>query len=327
VNYAHLIKEIGRGAEGSKDLDEVDAHQLYGAMLDGGVPELELGAVLIALRMKGESLGELLGFGAAVEERLARLVPPAGKPKPVVLPSYNGARHQPNLTPLLALLLARFGVPVLVHGELTGNGRIASAYILRELGVMPCASAAQAQTALDEQGIAYLPTAALCPGLASLLALRSRLGVRNSAHFIAKLTDPFAGDGLRVVSASHPPYLARMREYFVATGGAALLLRSTEGEPFANPKRRPQLDFIHDGVVDTLFEAEVGPVKTLPTLPEGIEAAPTAQWIKRALAGDAPVPLPIINQLACLLYACGYAHDMNQAKAIVAVEAGSLAAA
>jgi len=327
VNFAHFIKEIGRGAENPGDLSEADAKQLYGAMLDGGVPELELGAILIALRVKGESLGELLGFTAAVDERLARLAPVSGKPRPVVLPSYNGALHQPNLTPLLALLLARFGVPVLVHGELSGNGRVASAYILRELGVMPCASAAQAQEALEASGIAYLPTAALSPGLASLLALRGRLGVRNSAHFVAKLMDPFAGEGLTVVSASHPPYLDRLREYFVATGGHALLLRSTEGEPFANPKRRPALEHAHDGLLDVLFEAEVRPVKTLPTLPEDIDAAATAQWTKRALAGDAPVPLPLINHLACLLYACGYAPDMNRAKAIVAVEAGTMAAA
>ena len=45
------------------------------------------------------------------------------------------------------------------------------------------------------------------------------------------------------------------------------------------------------------------------------------------LAGEAPVPLPIVNQLACCLFASDYANDMNQAKAIVAVETGSLAAA
>ena len=46
-------------------------------------------------------------------------------------------------------------------------------------------------------------------------------------------------------------------------------------------------------------------------------------WIRRALAGDTPVPLPIVNQLATCLFAAGYTGDMNQAKAIVAVETGS----
>ena len=326
MSFAHYIKEIGRGDSGA-DLSEYDAQQLFAAMLDGGVPELELGAILLALRIKSESLSELLGFYNALDERLFRLQAPPGKAKPVVMPSYSGARDQPNLLPLLALLLQRFGVPVLVHGPLSGNGRIASAYILRELGIMPCANLVQAQDALDNGAIAFVPSAALAPGLTDLMSLRARLGVRSSPHSLAKLIDPFNGDSLRVVSVSHPPFLEIMREFLLTTGANALLLRSTEGEPFANPKRRPQLEYFHDGSSQVLFEAELGPLKMVPTLPAVIEAATTAGWIKGAMSGEAPVPLPIVNQLACCLYGAGYTSDMNQAKAIVAVETGSLAAA
>jgi anthranilate phosphoribosyltransferase len=325
--FAHFIKEIGRGAEGARELSQADACRLFGAMLDGGVPDLELGAILIAYRVKSESVAELIGFHDALAERLFRLKAPAVKSLPVVLPSYNGARHQPNLLPLLALLLARFGVPVLVHGALNGDGRVASAYIFRELGVMPCASLAQAQAALDEKRIAFVPTAVLAPGLANLLSVRSRLGVRNSAHSMAKLIDPFEGGALRVVSVSHPAYLDKMREFLLATGGRALLLRGTEGEPFANPKRRPRLEYFHAAAAQVLFEAELGPLKSLPTLPATIDAATTAAWIQQALAHEVPLPLPLVNQLACCLFGAGYAHDLNQAKAIVAVETGSLAAA
>ena len=327
MNFANYIKEIGRGAHAAADMSEHDAQQLFGAMLDGGVPDLELGAILIALRVKSESLAELVGFYSALSERLFRLRAPAGKPKPVVLPSYNGARHQPNLLALLVLLLQRFGVPVLIHGPLTGNGRIATAYILRELGVMPCASLAQAQEALDNGAIAFVPTAVLAPGLTDLLSLRARLGVRSSAHSLAKLMDPFETESVRIVSVSHPPYLETMREFLFATGGHALLLRSTEGEAFANPKRRPRIEYFRDSVAQILFEAEAGPMKSIPTLPAAIDAVTTAAWIKGALIGESPVPLPIVNQLACCLYASGYTNDMNQAKAIVAVEIGSRVAA
>ena len=68
-------------------------------------------------------------------------------------------------------------------------------------------------------------------------------------------------------------------------------------------------------------------LKSIPSLPAAIDAATTAAWIKRALTGEVPVPLPLVNQLACCLFASGYTSDMNQAKAIVAVETGSLAAA
>ena len=328
MSFAHYLKQIGRGGERPVDLSEHDAYQLFSAVLDGGVPELELGALLLALRMKSESLPELLGFYSALDERLSRLRAPAGKAAPVVLPSYNGAREQPNLLPLLALLLQqRFGVPVLVHGVLNGSGRIASAYIFRELGVMPCATPAQAQEALDTSGIAFVPTAVLAPGLAAALSLRGRLGVRSSAHVVAKLIDPFAGASLRVVSAGHPTCLETLRGVLTATGANALLLRSTEGEPFADPKCRPQLEHVCNGAAQVLFEAEAGPHNRPPAQPAGVDAIATAAWIRRALAGEVTVPLPIVNQLACCLFGAGYASDMNQAKAIVAIEAGSLAAA
>jgi len=327
MSFAHYIKQIGRGGEGAGELSEQDARQLFGAMLDGGVPELELGAILLALHLKLETLQELLGFYSALNERMFRLRAPDGKALPVVLPSYNGARLQPNLLPLLALLLQRFGVPVLVHGTLNGNGRVASAYIFRELGVMPCANLAQAQDALDSDGIAFVPTAVLAPGLANLLSLRAQLGVRSSAHSVARLIDPFEGESLRVVSASHPPFLEALRDFVLATGAHALMLRSTEGEPFANPVERPQLEYFHDAAVQVLFEADEGPLKNIPPLPAEIDAAATAAWVKRMLAGETPVPLPLVNQLACCLFATGYTSDMNQAKAIVAVETGSRAAA
>src|SRR5450759_3049580 len=219
MSFSHYLKQIGRGAEGPADLSEHDAYRLFSAVLDGGVPELELGAILLAMRVKSESLPELLGFYSALDERLSRLRASAGKAMPVVVPSYNGAREQPNLLPLLALLLQRFGVPVLVHGVLNGSGCIASVYVFRELGVMPCATLAQAQDALDASGIAFV-------------------------HVVAKLIDPFAGESLRVVSAWYPSYLEILRGVLVATGANALLLRSTEGEPFANPKCRPQLEHV-----------------------------------------------------------------------------------
>jgi anthranilate phosphoribosyltransferase len=327
MSFSHYLKQIGRGAEGPADLSEHDAYRLFSAVLDGGVPELELGAILLALRVKSESLPELLGFYSALDERLSRLHAPTGKALPVIVPSYNGAREQPNLLPLLALLLQRFDVPVLVHGTLNGNGRAASVYVFRELGVMPCATLAQAQDSLDASGIAFVPTAVLAPGLANVLSLRGRLGVRSSAHVVAKLIDPFAGESLRVVSAWHPSYLGKLHALLVATGANALLLRSTEGEPFADPKCRPQMEHICNGAAQVLFEAEAGRLNGAPAQPANLDAAATAAWIRHALAGAVPIPLPLVNQLACCLFAAGYAGDMNQAKAIVAVKTGSLAAA
>ncbi len=347
MSYTNVLKEIGRGERSARDLPFDEAKKLFGAMLDGGVPDLELGAILIALRFKTESLTELLGFHAALDERIAQLntgqlntgqlntaqlktaqLTTAGAAiKPVVIPSYNGARRQANLMPLLALLLKRLGVPVLVHGVLESEGRVATAYIFRELGILPQANSRQAQETLQRDGLAFVPIGALSPGLSNLLALRSRLGLRSSAHTLAKLIDPFSaqGGGVRMVSVTHPAYADKMTEFFAeqgkSGGSAALLMRGTEGEAFANPKRRPQIDYFFEGRSSVLFEAEHGSLKTMPSLPDDCDARTTAQWIRETLDGAHPIPPPIINQLACCLFACGYTKDFTEAKAIAAVKA------
>lgn len=326
MNYAHYIRELGRGSEGTRDLPLEEARQLFGAMLDGGVPELELGAISIALRLKGESIDEMIGFLTALNERHYSLQRPQGRLRPVVIPSYNGARKGINLTPLLALLLKRYGIPVLVHGLIEGYGRVTSAQVFREFGLMPSASISQGQQTLDESGLAFIPLSAISPGLNNLLLLRSRLGLRNSAHSLVKMLDPFKGEGVLLAAATHPDYLELMREVLGSLGVHGLLLRATEGEPYANPKRRPRIEYLHDGVCEILFEAEHDSLKALPNLPESCDAKTTADWTRKVMAGEIALPSPIANQLACCLFASGYADDFNQAKAIVAVEGSGQAA-
>jgi len=325
MNFGVFLKEVGRGERGSRDLGFDDARRLFGAMLDGGVPELELGALLLAFRFKTESLTELQGFHAALDERVVQLKSPDRRLRPVVIPSYNGARRQANLMPLLVLLLKRMCVPVLIHGVLESEGRVAAAYVFRELGILPQANSRRAQQALNDDGLAFVPVGALAPGLSALLALRSRLGVRSSAHTVAKLMDPFGADacggGVRMVSVTHPAYADKLREFFLAGDGRALLMRGTEGEAFANPKRRPQIEYFHDREAMILFEAEHGSLDSLPALPGECDARTTAHWISGALEGAHPIPLPILNQLACCLYASGFCASLTEAKAVAAVKA------
>ena len=99
MRFAHYIKELGRGAQGARDLARDEAAALYGAMLDQSVPELELGAIIVALRVKGEAVDEMQGFLDAIYSRTEKLRLQPGRARPVVLPSYNGARKEANLTP------------------------------------------------------------------------------------------------------------------------------------------------------------------------------------------------------------------------------------
>jgi anthranilate phosphoribosyltransferase len=298
---ARFIKEIGRGQKGARSISREDARELYAAILGGRVSDLELGGLLLAMRIKGESTDEIAGFLEAAEASFAPLPAPAGEYAPVVIPSYNGSRKLPNLTPLLALLLAREGVPVLVHGVRTDPGRVTTAEIMAELGLPVASSAGDVLAAAAQGSPSFMPIEALAPRLAHLLSLRAILGVRNSTHTLVKILQPFAGPALRLVSYTHPEYLETLADYFVTAApigrGDAFLMRGTEGETVANPHRAQQIDWFHGGERTLLVERDA-PTDDLATLPEGRDAAATARWIERALRGEEPVPAPISAQVA-----------------------------
>ncbi|MBN3855344.1 DNA-binding protein YbiB [Paraburkholderia sp. Ac-20340] len=299
---ARFIKEIGRGPHGARSLSPDDTHALYAAMLDGRVSDLELGAVLLAYRLKGETAEELAAMLAAAHASFAPLVVADGDYRAVSIPSYNGARKQPNLVPLLALLLARDGVPTLVHGVVTDPGRVTSAEIFAALNQPAARDHAQIEAQLAAQKVAFAPIETLAPQLARLLSLRRRMGVRNSTHTLVKLLQPFALPGLRLVNYTHPPYRESLSALFSAhpdaAVGGALLARGTEGEAVADTRRQVQVDWLHDGICETLIEPErSSPDAPEVDLPEARDAATTAAWIAEVLRGDAPVPDAIVRQI------------------------------
>jgi anthranilate phosphoribosyltransferase len=298
---ARFIKEIGRGVKGARSMPRNEASLLYGAMLDGRVSDLELGAILLAMRIKGESVEEIAGFMDAARASFAPLPLPAGEFAPVLIPSYNGARKLANLTPLLALLLAREGVPVLIHGVRQDPGRVTTAEILAEMGFAPTGSTADMLDAFTARRPCFMPVELLAPKLAGQLALRRILGVRNSTHTLVKILQPFDGPALRLVSYTHPEYLAMLSDYFRtaanASEGDAFLMRGTEGETVANANRAQQIDWFHARQQTVLVERDA-PTDTLAPAPEGRDAAATADSIARALRGEQPVPPPIAAQVA-----------------------------
>lgn len=297
MDTSRFIREIGRGAKGARDLSRADAKMLFGAMLDGEIDELQLGALLIGLRIKGESDEELLGFKAALDARTPQIFLPEDTPHLMVIPSYNGARRQPNLVPLLALLLAKSGLPVLIHGRYDFETRVDPSEMMAALGIPSAGSIEHAGKLLAERRIAFIDLALLLPGLDSLLALRSRLGLRNSGHSLVKLLDPARGRSVRLVAVTHPEYLEKMRGFLVQDGGRALLLRGTEGEAYANPRRRPQLETFIEGRAGIAYPAAEGGAPPLAGIPDTPENAATAILISDMLSGRVAVPQPILDQL------------------------------
>ena len=332
LDCAQYIKEIGRGRDNARALSREQANLVWTALLDGRIADLEVGAILLAMRIKGESPDELAGFLDATHAHGLRMPMPvdaAGTMSiPVVIPSYNGARNLPNLTPLLACLLAREGVPVLVHGKVATPAseadraslrsahafdtpgfasapppRVTSAEIFETMGLPVCRTVEDATAQVARGEPVFMAITALNPRLAWVLSLRRLLGVRGPAHSLVKLLQPFDGPAVRLASFTHPEYHTVLSDFFLRyeQPGAVLLMRGTEGEPVANARRPAMIERFLAGAASLVVPGETGVVRTLPILPESRDAASTANWIQAVLSGERPVPEAIDAQCRAIL--------------------------
>lgn len=295
MGISHYIKEIGRGKDGARPLSREQACDLLGEVLDGTVTDLEVGAFCLAMRIKGETPQEMAGFLDALRSRMNQV--PDGGSAVVVLPSYNGARKLPLLTPLLGLLLAREGVAVLIHGTPTEDSRIFITEVLEALKI----HALPAPESIAPGAMVFVPTEVLCPALKRLLDVRRVVGLRNPAHSLVKVMNPCQGKALVVSSYTHPEYAISMAQTFELTHTHALLLRGTEGEVVADARRVPQMDAFINGHRQLLQEAQSGTLATLPELPKTTDAVSTAAYIRSVLSGRQPVPASIAMQVEHIL--------------------------
>ena len=297
MGISQYIKEIGRGKDGARPLSREQAADLLGQVLDGSACDLEVGAFCLAMRIKGETPEEMAGFLDATHQRLQHVPLHSSGVPTVVLPSYNGARKLPVLTPLLALLLARGGVAVLVHGTPTESSRVFSSEVLLALDI----PARTAIKSIAPGEVAFVPTGVLCPALKRLLDVRRAVGLRNPAHSLVKIMNPCVGKSLVVSSYTHPEYAISMARTFELVKANALLLRGTEGEVVADARRMPQMEAFINGQRQLLQAAQAGTLASLPDLPKTTDAVETAAYIQAVMAGHQSVPASIAMQVEHIL--------------------------
>lgn len=289
------LKEVARGRHAARDLTREQARTVFEAIFDGRLDGVALGALLVAMRIKGETVDELAGMLDAMVPHLAAVRMPTRRALPVVIPTYNGSRKLPNLVPLLALLVAREGVPVLLHGVAHEEHRVSTFEILALLGHPAAATASEAEARLDRDNLAALPLGVLCAPLAKLLDARVATGVRNSGHTLAKLALPRdlqPDRAFRLIAVTHPDFQELMRRHFAASPAHVLLMRGVEGEPVVRlhaPQPIEEIDPSGNVVTRLLRDCEA------PVLP-GRDAASTAAWTRDVLDGKIEVPAAIAQQ-------------------------------
>jgi anthranilate phosphoribosyltransferase len=312
------LKEIARGQHGARDLTRDQTRILFTAVFAGEVPDVALGALLVALRVKGESVDELAGMMDALSAYVRPLPLPRRKMLPVIIPSYNGARKLPNLVPLMALSLAREGVPVLLHGAFQELTRVSTFHVLEILGYPTAESLEEARRQLEERSFAAVPVDLLSPALARLIDIRLTIGVRNSGHTLAKLLLPdgvSGADACRLIAVTHPEFLKLMREFFLATPANVFFMRGVEGEAVVRLHAPQPIEEVrYDGSPITHLIGEGDAAYPLPSR----EAHATAKWTRDVLDGALPAPVAITKQVALIVEHCGHPRGIAPFRADLA---------
>lgn len=207
--FAQYVRILGKGKRGTRNLSQAEAFAAFSMILDNAVLDEQLGAFMMLLRVKEESVDELVGFVKATKHHISTRF----RPQQVDLdwPSYAGKRKHHAWYLLAALTLARHGTRVLMHGAAGHTlNRIYSEDLLREMGHrIAHTDISQTDdsisTALDTHHFCYLPMTVMQPQLQRIIDMRNVFGLRSPVHTLARLINPFdAPHSLQ--SIFHPAY-------------------------------------------------------------------------------------------------------------------------
>ncbi len=203
-----------------------EARAAAGAIMDGEVTPAQLAALLVALRMRGESVEELAGFAAAMRERVVRVEAPVGT---VDTCGTGGDRSGTfNISTVAALVVAAAGVPVAKHGNRAITSASGSADVLDALGVRIDHDGPSAAVALRELGFAFLFAPSFHPAMRHAGPTRREIGVRTAFNLLGPLTNP-AGATRQMVGVGDPEAAPRIAEVLRRLGSQRALVVHGDG--------------------------------------------------------------------------------------------------
>ena len=206
-DFAPFIRILGRGPGRSRSMTRAEARLALGMVLRGEATREQVGAMLMLLRYRGEAADEIVGLVEAARDH-AGLPWRFSRPVDLDWPSYADGRTRGLPWYLLAaLLVARSGIRVMMHGPAVGPGRQALIEALGGLSIPPSTTESAADHSLAALGFAFVPIEALSPEIAALLALRGVLGLRSPLNTVGRLLDPANAIG-SIDGVFHPAYIA-----------------------------------------------------------------------------------------------------------------------
>jgi anthranilate synthase/phosphoribosyltransferase len=297
------------------------ARAAMGAVMDGAATPSQLAALLVALRMRGETVDELAGFAAAMRDRVVRVEAPAGT---VDTCGTGGDRSGTfNISTAAALVVAAAGVPVAKHGNRAITSKSGSTDVLDALGIRIDHDATSAAAALREDGFAFLFAPSFHPAMRHAGPTRREIGVRTAFNLLGPLTNP-AGARRQVIGVGAAEAAPRLAEVVRRLGTDRTLLVHGAGiDEIPLDGSGVMFDVTPDGVerrpVDAIALAGLGIAPAATTDLAGGSPAENAALVEAVLTGETgPRRDVVLLNAAAALVAAGRVPDLREGVAVAA---------
>jgi anthranilate phosphoribosyltransferase len=268
---SELVRAALAAVVDGRRLSMDEAREAMGSVMDGDATPAQLAALLVALRMRGETVEELAGFAVAMRDRAVRVTAPAGA---IDTCGTGGDKSGTfNISTAAALVVAAAGVPVAKHGNRAITSAAGSADVLEALGVRTDQTADEAAEALRTCGFAFLFAPGYHPAMKHAGPTRREIGVRTAFNLIGPITNP-AGASRQVVGVGDPAAAPKLAEVLRLLGSERALVVHGAG--------LDELPLDGTGVLYDVTPAGVARSEVVAA-ELGLRASPTA-----ALAGGSP---------------------------------------
>jgi anthranilate phosphoribosyltransferase len=175
-----------------QDLTQTDARAASRAVFEGAT-EAQIGALLAALRAKGETEAEIAGFAQGMREA-ARTIDPDREPLVDTCGTGGDDYDTINVSTTSAIVAAGAGVPIAKHGNYSVSSSSGSADVLEEVGVEVEAEPPAVEDAIERDGIGFMLAPVFHPAMKAVIGPRKELEMRTVFNVLGPLTNPAGAD-------------------------------------------------------------------------------------------------------------------------------------
>lgn len=257
MNYLQQIVD-------GRDLCVDEAETLMGEIFNG-FTDAQIGALLIALRMKGESALEIAGFAKKMRSSAVRITPQVQGTLVDTCGTGGDASNTINVSTAAAIVTASCGVPVAKHGNYAVSSKCGSANVLAELGINISPKPEQVRTAIETLGIGFMLAPLFHPAMKRVGQLRRELGMRTVFNILGPLTNP-AGAKAQVMGVYDPRLCEKLASVLNILGSERALVVHGSGLDEITNTGETNVSELKDGSIEsyTLSPQDLGYPKVKP---------------------------------------------------------------